>query len=75
MLPGDVMEAPVGRDNRILFLNRDSEVEAVVSRMTKVDRQTRSGGGELAHRMGNGDRRGFQHFDGLRKILPQRGVL
>jgi hypothetical protein len=65
------MEAPVGGDDGILLMNREGEVEAVVSRMTKVDRQTRSGGGELAHRTGNGDRRGFQHFDGLGKILPR----
>jgi hypothetical protein len=47
MLADDVMEAPVGGDDGILLLNREGGVEAVVSRVTKVDRQARSGGGEL----------------------------
>jgi len=55
-----------------MLLNREGEGEAVVSRMTEVDRQTRSGGGELAHRMTNGDRRGFQHVHGPKQNPPWR---
>lgn len=71
MLADPVVETPVGGDDGALLLNREGEGEAVVGRMTKVDRQTRSGGGQLAHRMRNGDRRGSQHFHGLRQIVPR----
>ena len=63
------METPVGGDDGVLLLNREGEGETVVGRMIKVDRQTRSGGSELAHRMRYGDRRRFQRIRGLRKIL------
>jgi hypothetical protein len=44
MLADDGVETPVGGDDGILLLHCESEDEAVVIRMTKVDRQTRSGG-------------------------------
>jgi hypothetical protein len=42
--------------------------------MAKVDGEMRSGGGELAHWVRNGDRRGFQRVHGL-KQYPQRPPL
>ncbi len=69
MPPHLVMEPPIGRDDRILLLNRKREIEAVVDRMVEINRQSGGGSGELTHREGYRKRCHSQRFYGIGKIL------
>ena len=51
-----VVEAGIGRYNRILRLNGQREVEAVMDRVVEVDRQPCGGSSKSRHRGGRRDR-------------------
>ena len=64
-----LMEPRIGRDDRILLLNRQRKIEAVVDRMVEINRQPGGRRNELTHGGGNHNRRCSQHIRGIGKIL------
>ena len=55
-----VVEANISRYDRILRLNRQREVEAVIDRVVEVDRQPCGGSSKLRHWDGKRDRHSLQ---------------
>ena len=62
-----VVKARVCGDYGVLLVHGESEIEAVVDRMTQIRRQPRGGGGKLVHRQRRCNRRNPQQVNRLGK--------